>query len=461
MDLTRKRLGIFILAVAIVSVGLQVGAFVIAVPVIVNTETQDLEAGGIEGTGSSSFDGELLDGTQYITSWMANGDSEKLVAQGAYAPRLFQAAFIRGCRYFWSLNTGLGWNAMAEPIQEVVCPTSAGATLVIVPVAQRVLHSPLVGGVRVELQLSLSFDPTGIISPFTWQTVARDEAHLRPGVGDIGFSSPLYAIGETAVIRYDVGYASSVRDGGTWSIQLFEPRDRGGAVVRTWVANDNTRGQVEYTFVVTDFVAGESNVFAVKLLNTITGVKDDDAAVVDDIDLAPQISSVTVTPVGTRSVGDQMTVTIHASANERTGLAIKEYYFHVRSGPSTVVVDGWQASNVFVFSIQNDGDIQVNGCVRDAERSNCFRRINVQVEEPDGPFGKDNVDPFMAPWWLFILVGVFLGGAAGVQFLPQIPPGGRNILSLFFIAGTAVLLLNFLVIPALEAWFRDIIPGVG
>ena len=445
----------------VISLALRFTAFTIAAPVIVNTVTQDLESSGWLGTGSTSFGGELLDGTQYITSWREQGDSEKLVAEGAYTPRLFEAAFIRGCRYFWSLNTGLGWNPMAEPIQEVVCPTSAGATLVGLPVGERVLHSPLVGGVRVELQLFLSFDPTGIISPFTWQNLARDEAHRRPGVGDIGFSSPLYAIGETAVIRYGVGYASSVRDGGSWSIQLFEPRDRGGAVVRTWVVNDNTRGQVEYTFIGTDFVAGESNIFAVKLLNTITGVKDDDAAVVDDFDLAPQISSVTVTPVGTRSVGDQMTVTIQAAPNERTGLAIQEYYFHVRSGPSNIIVDGWQASNVFVFSIQNDGDLQFNVCVRDAERTNCARRIDVQVEEPDNPFGMDDADPFTAPWWLWALVGIFLAFAVGVQFLPQIPPGGRNILSLFFLVGTAILLLNYLVIPALEAFLRDIIPGVG
>ncbi len=460
MALSKRHLGVLVLGVLLVSLALRFVPLSIGAFVAVNTETQVFNIEQWEAFGSSSFNGELLDGTQYITSWMHNGDSEKVIAQAEVRFVRLDASFRDGCRYLTSLNTGFGWQPMDEPIQEVPCGTTVLGEIDVLPVATWVLHSPVVGGIRVEYQQRTGYDLV-FKHDFTWKTFVMDEAHLRPGVGDVVFDKPLYAIGQTAIIRYDVGYASSQKESSGWSIQLHEPPDRGGTVVKSWTVADNTRAQVAYTFALTDFVAGESNIFTVKLLNTLTGVKDDDTAVVDDIDLAPQISSVTVLPVGTRSVGDQMTVTILASPNELTGLPITEYYFHVRSGPANIIVDAWQATSVFTFTIQSDGDLQVNACVRDAERSNCARRINVLVEEPDNPFGTSPADPFEVPWWLWFSVGILLAFAFGVQLLPQIPQDARRLLGIFLLAGSAVLVLSYFVIPVLEAWIRDVIPGVS
>ncbi len=461
MVLSKRHLSFLVLGILVVSFAINFVPLTIGSLVTVNTETQTWVKRNWEGAGSPSFDGELLDGTQYITSWMHNGDSEKIVAEGQIKYLFPAGDLLRKCRYYTYATTTGVWKPINEvvpgeiPEQEVGCgPNTLPGQWASLDVSERVLNGPTVGGIAVELQLYL-----GIINP-VWETVARDEAYLRPGIGDIAFDKPLYEIGETAIIRYHVGYASSQREGGGWSIQLYEPPDRGGSVVDSWTVSDNTLGQVTYTFVLTDFVAGESNIFTIKLLNTITGVKDDDAAVVDDAELAPNIVSVSVEPPGTRSVGDDMAVTVVAVPNDLTGLPISEYYFHIRAGPSTIIVDAWQPTSTFFFTIQSDGDLQVNVCVRDAERSNCAKRVNVLVEEPDTPFGWDDADPYTAPWWLWFSVGLLLAGALGVQFLPQIPQGGRTIVSIFFLAGSAVLLLSYLVIPALDAWIRDIVPGV-
>ena len=118
MALSKRRLSVIVLGILIASLALRFAPLTIGIPVTVNTTTQELTAGGIVGSGSTSFNGELLDGTQYITTWMANGDSEKVVMQGQYRPLPFQAAFIRGCRYTTTLNTGLGWGPAANPHQE-------------------------------------------------------------------------------------------------------------------------------------------------------------------------------------------------------------------------------------------------------------------------------------------------------------------------------------------------------
>ena len=469
MVLSKRHLSVAVLLVIIASLALRFTPLTIGVPVSVNENTEEIQAGGLVGSGSTSFlnaagePGELLDGTQYITSWMADsGDSEKIVTEGRYRAIPLQAAFVRGCQYTTSLNIGLGWVPAANPNQEVACPAPGFDEFVNIPLATRTLHSPLIGGIRVELQLYISFDPTGIISPFTWQAVARDEAHLRTGTGDVAFDKPTYGIGQTAIIRFDVGYASSQKDGGTWTIQLFDPPDRGTLLpIMEWAIGPGpARSSVTHTWDAADFVSGTSNIFTVKLLNTIVGVKDDDTAVVDDINLAPTIVSISVAPPGTRKAGDVMTVTTTAIPNDLTGLPIVEYFFHIRSGPSNVIVDGWQVSNVFTFTIQSDGDIQINACVRDSERTSCGIRVNVIVEEPDNPFGGEDSDPFNAPWWMWLGIGALLFGALGVQFLPQIPPGGRNIVSIFAIAGSAVLFITYLALPVIEAYIREFIPGV-
>ncbi len=457
MALSKRFPGVLVLGVLVVSLGLQFVPLTIGTFVAVNTETQRFEERGWTGTGSASFDGELLDGSQIITSWMENGDSEKVIAQGRIKSNLFNPNLLWGCRYVWEINWGFGWNPIDLPVQDVPCPsTFVGGLWEVLDNTKRVLHTPLVGGIAVDLQVNVGLPFLG-----EWFTVARDEARLRPGVGDVAVDKPTYAIGETAIIRYDVGYASSQRDGGTWTIVLYEPRDRGGDVRKDWpIGPGPGQGQVTYTFAVTDFVAGESNLFRVELLNTITGVKDDDFAVVDDVDLAPVILSVSVQPPGTRKVGDEMTATVVAAPNELTGLVITAYYFHVRAGPATIIMDAWQATSVFTFTIQSDGDIQVNACVRDAERSSCARRINVVVEEPDNPVGKEDADPYTAPWWMWVGIG-FLGAALlGIQFT-RIPEGGKKVLSLFLFSGMGVLFLSYLVIPTIQAWLQGVFPGVS
>lgn len=457
MALSKRRLSVIVLGVLLVSLALRFTPLTIGVPIFLNTDTQVFNIEGWEARGSTSFGGELLDGAQYITSWMPNGDSEKMVAEVEMKFNLF-ASYRDDCRYFWYLNTGLGWQALDPPASAVPCGTAIVGEWDVLNVVERLLRIPLVGGIAVEFQMRTGYDFI-LKHDYSWKTFARDEAHLRPGVGDVAFDKPTYAVLDTAIIRYDVGYASSVKEGGGWTIQLHEPPDRGGAVVDSWTVSDNTRGQVTHTWAITDFVRGESNVFTVKLLNAITGVKDDDTAVVDDIDLAPRILGVSVQPPGTRSVGDAMTVTVAAVANDVTGLPITEYYFHIRAGPSTVITDAWQTGPVFAFTIQSDGDIQINVCVRDAERSSCAPRINLLVEDPDTPFWVPG-DPYTPPWWMWLAVGFLLAGAFGVQFLRPIPPGGRNLVSLFLVAGVAVILLAYLVIPVVEAWVRGFIPGV-
>ncbi len=460
MTLSKRHLGLLVLGVLLVSLALRFAPLTIGAFVTVNEDTQRFEERGWHGTGFVSYEAELLDGTEYITSWMPeSGDSEKILAGGQIMSNLFNPNFLWGCRYSWELNVGLGWVPMDEPIQDVACPsTFYGTEWSVLEGVNRVLHSPVVGGIAVELQVNVG-------PPFfgAWVTVARDEARLLPGVGDIFLTRNIWAVGETAIILFDVGYASSQREGGTWTIQLFAPRDRGriGPVEEWPIGPGPGRGQVTWTIAPSDFILGESNLFTVKLLNTVTAVRDDDFVTVDDVGLAPVILSVSVQPPGTREVGDGMTVTIAAEPNARTGLPIQAYYFHIRSSPSNVIVDRWQATNVFTFTIQNDGDVQVNACVRDAERSNCFRRINVIVEEPDNPFGTNPADPFTPPWWLWLSVGILLAFAFGVQLLPQIPQDARRLLGVFLLAGSAVLVLSYFVIPVLEAWFRDIIPGVG
>lgn len=454
--LTKRRTSTFVLAIIGISLALVYVAPLTLVPFPVNTDTQRFGYRNWEATGSNSFNGELLDTTKYITSWLANGDSEKIVAQGQIRYRFPAGDLLRECRYAWYLNDGLGWKAMDPTYQFVGCgPNTLPDQWAALDAVERTLHSPIVGAVRIELQLLI-----GLLDP-SWQVLARDEAYLLPGVGDVWFSKGTYAVGENMIMNYKVGFASSSKEGGAWSIRLYEPADRGGALFKSWSVAEDTRGSLSLPVTSSMFQASTSNIFRVELLNTIVGVKDDDAAVVDDFDLAPVIQSILIEPPGTRRVGDAMTVTVSAAPNSRTGLPIEEYYFHIRQGQADVLQDSWQASPVTTFTIQSDGDVQVNACVRDAERTTCAERINIIVENPDKPWAEDDSGVAGAPWWIWLLIGVFIAGAFGVQLLSPIPPGGRNLLSLFFLGAIGVLLMVYIVIPWFESFLKGLIPGVG
>lgn len=451
--LSRRRLSSVALAVLAVSALLYLaGPAFTTFTVPVDTTTRRTPTHGWTVGGSDSFQGELLDSTQYITSWLDNGDSEKLVAQAKVDDLGFGNALPFGCRYLWSVNTGLGWGSLDPPIQEVACDADLFRTPGFhFAVAERTLHQPLVGGVRVEFQLFIGWDLI-FRHDYEWRTVVKDEARLLPGVGDVFFDRPNYAVGQTAEIRVCVGYASSTREGGDWRVELFGPE------TDSWDFPDNVctpspSAVRQHTFQ----TPGQ---YRVELRNTIVGVKDDDAAVVDDLDLAPRLLFVKVEPPGTRSVGDSMTVTITAEPNPSTGLPIEAYYFHVRQGPSTIIVDRWQPSHVFEFTIQNDGDVQVNVGVRDGERMTFSDRIDVQVEGSDKPWGSFPGAAAVVPWWIWLAVGFLLAGALGVQFLPQVPQGGRSILSVFFLGAVGVLLLLYIVFPAVDAWIRGLVLGV-
>lgn len=463
-SLGRRAAGFaFVVGFALVGLALAtsgVALFTITAPGF-HSDTSNFERECVKGGGAFAGE-ELMDATQYITSWLPNADSEKIGVQGTWQNTAGvlgcngAAVFIDDYRYEFliSLNGG-PWTPyktvtaanLGDTPPGFVDPTTNDNFRATV----QTINGNLIGALRVQLWIE---NHLRIFVEYSrgWFLAAEDDALLVPGVGDVNFTAGQFEIGECAGINYDVGYARSVNEGGGWTIKLNRARD--GVVLQTWAIADNQKGLVSpcYTIKAGDFAAGSDNIITATLLNDITGIKDSASSVIDDKEAAPAIKSLTITPTGQVKAGDEVMVTITAEPNKNTQLPITAYCFYIRSGPGTVITNGCQGGPSYTFIVQGTADLIVSGWVKDEVRSSPVITQTVDVLNPNDLGTTTPVTQFPL---LLVLILATIGGllATALAFregagspLLTILVGGAAIVAVLILYAVGVVPGNFTVV---------------
>jgi len=313
------------LVLIVVAMSFMVG-FLVGFPglqaITLDTNSQAGSALGIVGSGTyPGPDGErdeLLDASQYVTSWRSDGRSEKIVFQGQLV-KTGSLASVHEYRYrVYVTRNGVTWDEIRESPYSFPKPAQLSPVTLQSIVLE--LTGPIEGGLRVVLEGRLfdAFIEKG------WYYLGHDQAYLRSGIGTV--SAPKQAqIGDTVQVCVTIGYvASELQPTKGWYLYGYSSA-RDADVLRVDPILRAGTSCFSYKVDPKDFGITEGctgNRIEWHLWNELW---ERDFAVTTTIDVSAFAPSLTIDEVqGERVAGKPMTIVFHATPNPTTQIPIKQ-----------------------------------------------------------------------------------------------------------------------------------------
>lgn len=332
--------------------------------------------------------GEIFDKSTLYYSWLHTGASQSLGVAGAFSQcQGSQAIFFRvptGARYSWEINNGGGLERIVQdelPTGNI--PFSGGFTDSPARLAARTVvldgntfedangkEVAIRDGavLKVTLEIAVSRD---------WFNIASDQVQLRSAIPEVRWDREIYEIGDTATVRWRIPV---VQIEGTPAYHLSISTMNDAAPVGSWsqVPLSSLTGTASVTVTEGMYDPGNINRLRAEVFSQIVRAGIQDTAVVDDIQKAPQLLSVQITPREPRE-GDEVTVTIDAAPNVGTGSPIVKYYL-LASIDGAVIYDSFSTDNVIKLRASRTGVLTAEASAIDAEgRTSRVARVQATV----------------------------------------------------------------------------------
>lgn len=405
---------IVVLVVVIALLALIVGIFIGGplAAISLDTETKTWNWYAFQGYGLNP-NGQLLDASQYVTSWSTSYDSEKIVVRAGVTRAFGALSCMDGVRYqIWVTSNGLTWTETSDsPLDfssQLPNVNQGGGQPIALPGPTYTFKGPFTGGIKVDMQGHIKDVAAGCFGGLDkgWLTLAEDQAYLVPGVGKI--NAPQQAqVGDTITVSTVVGYVTSELDTSKgwqfWGYSYGQAKIVLGPVILSSLQQTFT-----YTLKAADFSVSAGcttpNRIEWHLLNELY---EKDFAFTTTIDVSKLAPSMSITGYDGDPVnGGNVTLHFTSAPNPVALFPIQKIV--VAYGFGGIQNEANLTGNVtsYPVSLGQSGNLHVEAyAVDSACRPSPSQRIDISVREPGQPPGSG-----VKPNWLIfgVILAVFI-----------------------------------------------------
>jgi hypothetical protein len=441
------------------------------------------------GNGIAAAPYEIFEKTSYYYAWTDQGVSEAIIVEGRILGCGFIGASISGSRYsfFISTNNGASWDVFKQSDlggpdgNELDGSQSQAGTFVCAPTQNQQYCADqgdtLLATRIVRIHGNTYVDGSGTeraiidgawlkvvvqVQANQWFDMATDIAVLRSAIPAVQWTKSLYAVGDTAVVNYNIPTVLST--GSTAYFLTVTNLNTNTAI--SGLSNlglSQLSGQISFPVTSDMFNPTTSNPNRIRatIASQIFNAAMQDTATIDNPSLAPTVTSVRWNKPFYRE-GDQVVINITAVPNSITNTPIATYYVFAHVG-GIKYYDGFTTSATVTFTAANAGPLTVEVTAHDnAGRPSSVARfteavgpaIGLCVQYPQIPQCSGGGGNFQVPsYWILImalslaiglvllLVGLYMSVNPLIR-LPFIAIGA--LLTVVGVGMFAVIVINFL-----------------
>lgn len=487
----KQTIGLLALIVIPLTVALVASGWFLAVGLTYEPDTQsycidnNIYGGGgfPDVPGQTVKRGELFDGSSYYYSWALDGTSGSIAIQGSWAkvcPGNLNQFFDSPTklRYFFTINNGKGFVPMKQDdfpggFIELANPGPGNLQARTVHIDGISFMTPGQDGKDVEVgindgaimrvELQAGYTPL-FGSCCEWKLIAKDETQLLSALADVTRGADQYEVGQTGRFTWQIPVAT-VDGVAAYYLSVINENDL--SAVGGWDRRPLTTLTGAADFEVTSglFVPGQANRVRARLYSQVFQADVTDVTVIDDLELAPKVTSVSFNAKEFRE-GDQVVVTYTATPNPTSKSPIVRYHILAHIGGFEAYDQDTTSTQVsFIASRTGILYAEVTAYDEEGRPSPVFEVAatvgNVIVDcevHPElaqcGGGGRD------APVFTVLGIVLLVAGVGLVLFNKQIPLPPAYQLFIMVVGAILSLVGGFLLITALIAWAKTLLPFV-